>query len=231
MIRWLSQLWISTATDRDGKPPRLWRLTFGRFASHRGLASRMDKLDDQLKRQAASQHRLMSREHMQIGLYSPRMTRTRVVPDVRSDGPFSGASGWLRPTLAAGSLAMVVAAVWITWPTAPSVSPREISTITANSFAKAWDPFARQVEMTGRALRTQTTQVTQLPQRLPPINQVVNDLGEAIQTPIRDEIQRFAEDLRQPWIYLAGQLPRLPQDGEADPLDDQAAPLKASGSV
>lgn len=217
MIRWLSQLWVSAAADRGGPPPRLWRWTFGRFASHQGLASRMHQLDHDLKRQAASQRRAVAREHLPIGRYTPGSARANAGPDVRRAGLFTGGMGWLRPALTAGSLAVVVAVAWLAWPSAPTQSPQELRTITADSFARVWGPLTRQAQMTGRALRAQTTQVTQLPQRLPAIDQVVSDLGEAIQSPIREEVRRFADDLRQPWIYLAGQLPRLPRSQTPTP--------------
>ncbi len=231
MIRWLSQLWVSTAADRGGPPPRLWRWTLGRFASHRRFASQLRQLDGQLKRQATSQQRVIERGHLPVGRYPPRSARDNAGPDVRRAGLFTGGMGWFRPALMVGPLAVVVAVIWLAWPSAPTQSPQELRVIAADSFARAWGPLTRQAQMTGRALRAQATQVTQLPQRLPAIDQVVSDLGEAIQSPIREEVRRFATDLSRPWTYLAGQLPRLPRDRASDPAEGQAVPRKSNGSV
>ncbi len=219
MIRWLSQLWVSASVDRGGPPSRLWRWTFGRLASHRRLASQMRQLDGQLKRQAISQQRAISHERLPVGRYTPRPSGADDGAGATGAGLFAGSRGWLRPALTAGSLAVVFAVAWVAWPGEPTETPQGLRSITTESFAQVWGPFARQAEMTGRALRDQTTQVTQLPQRLPAIDQVVNDLGEAIQSPIRDEAQRFADDLRGPWIYLAGQLPRPPRDRQQAPTE------------
>ena len=86
MIRWLSQLWVSKAVDRGEALPLLWRWTFGRLASHRRLASDMRQLDGQLKRQAASQRRVITREHLPVGRYAPR-------PVAGSDRSAAGSDG------------------------------------------------------------------------------------------------------------------------------------------
>ncbi len=212
MIRWLSQLWVSTSVDRGGRPSVLWRWTFGRFASHRGLASQLCQLDGQLRRQAASQQRAIARERLPVGRYNARSAGDNSAATARNVGVFTEGIGWLRPTLAAGSLAVVVAVSWLAWPSDPMQTPQELRLATADSFSRVWEPLSRQAQTTGQALRDQTTQVTELPQRLPKIDRVFNDLGEAIESPIRQEVQRFTDDLRAPWVYLAGQLPRLPRN-------------------
>ncbi len=217
MIRWLSQLWVSRTVDRGGKPPRLWRWTFGRFASYRRLALELRQLDGQLKRQAASQQRAIEREHLPVGRYSPRSALGRGGLGAGSGGGFADGLNRLRTAWTAGSLAAVVLVAlvaWVAWPNQTTLTPipDQVQTYTAESFAKVWDPLARQAELTGQALRTQTTQVVRLQERLPEIDRVVSDLGQAIETPIRDEVQRLTHDLRRPWIYLASQLPRLPHN-------------------
>jgi len=196
----------------------LWRWTFGRFASHRRLASDLRQLDGQLKRQAASQRRAIAREPLPVGRYAPVSRSGTDASGAGSDGPIAHKLNWLRPALIGGSLAagLVALMVWAVWPSHPVPTPGQVQTFTAESFVRVWDPLARQAERTGQALRTQTTQVVRLQQRLPAIDRVVNDLGEAIQTPFRDEVQRMAQDLRKPWTYLAGQLPRLPRSETQD---------------
>jgi hypothetical protein len=213
MIRWLSQLWVSSAADRGGPPSKIWRWTFGRFASQRAFALQMRQLDGQLKRQAASQQRALAREHLPVGRYAPRSGRGHDGPGVKRSGLFSGdGPGWLRPALTAGTLAAVLATAWFAWPTAATRSPQELREITAQSFDRLWGPLARQAETTGQALRSQVVQVTALPQRLSAIDGVVSGLGESIQSPIREEVRRFADDMTRPWTYLADQLPWLPRD-------------------
>jgi len=146
MIRWLSQLWVSTSADRGGPLPRLWRWTFGRFASHQKWASRLDRLDGALKRQAASQRRLMSREPLPVGRYTPRSDGVHAGAGLRWSGLFNGGVGWLRPGLAAGSLAVVVAVAWVAWPSGPTQTPQELRAATVESFARVWDPLTRRAE-------------------------------------------------------------------------------------
>ncbi len=217
MIRWLSQLWVSTSIDRGERPSRLWLWSFGRFASHRRFVSQLSQLDGQLKRQAASQQRAIAREGLPIGRYSPRSAMDHDGAGDTGAGLFAGGVGWLRPALATGTLAVMVTAAWLAWPGDPTQTPQELRAATAESFARVWGPLNRQAEVTGRALREQTRQVTLLPQKLPAVDRVINDLGVAIESPIRDEVQRFKNDLREPFIYLAGQLPRLPQSRKQAP--------------
>lgn len=210
MIRWLSQLWVSTAVDRNDRPSKLWRWTFGRFTSHRKFASQLHQIDSELKHQAAYQRRAVARQPLPVGRYAPRLDRDKAKPDKGEAGSFSvGGGSLLRPTLTMGSFAVVVAVIWLAWPSSPAKrTPQELGAMTAHASVQTWEPLTRQAKMIGRTLHGRTSQIGQLPKKLLTIDEVVNDLGEAIQSPIRDEVRRFANDLRQPWTYLANQLPR-----------------------
>jgi len=215
MMRWLSHYWVSRSIDRDSKPSGLWRHTFGRLTSHKHFASQFSQLDAQLKRQAASQRRAIAREQLPVGRYA---NQTVPVQQAHDNTPPHRA-GWLRPALTMGSLAAVIglgvvgAAIWFNTPT---LSAPELRAKATESFDRVWQPLSRQAETTGRALREQTVHVTSLRQRLPEMDKVVIDLGDAIQSPIREEVRRFTNDLKRPWTYLAGQLPKVPGDRESD---------------
>ncbi len=209
MIRWLSQLWVSSAVDRGGTPSRLWRWTFGRKASHRAFATQLRQLDGQLKRQATSQQRAIAREQWQIGDYPARSA----VAGGASDAPRAGhlfmwSSGLRRSALAAGLCAVLAVVVWVAWPSSPVQNPDEQWETAKRSFALIWDPLSEQAQTTSQALQNQASHVTGLPDRLPAIDQVVNDLGTAIETPLREEMRRFTRDMTRPWTYLAEQMPR-----------------------
>lgn len=209
MIRWLSQLWVSSAVDRNGTPPRLWRWTFGRLASHRAFASQLRQLDGQLKRQATSQQRAIARESWPIGDYPAKPAVNGDATDNRPTEHFTGwGLGLWRPALAAGLFAVLMAGAWLAWPTSPMQSPEELYLATKQSAARIWTPLSEQAQATGLALRNQTTHVTGLADRLPAIDRVVNNLGTAIETPLREEVRRFAWDMTRPWAHLANQLPR-----------------------
>ncbi len=216
MIRWLSQYLVSRSIDDGGKPSALWRHTCGRLSSHKRFASQMNQLDAQLKRQAASQRRAIAREQLPVGRYA---NQTVSQASVHGDALTSRGMGWLRPTLTFGSLAAVIGLGVIgavIWMNTPAHSPQELRAMATESFDRVWQPLSRQAETTGRALREQTVHVTSLSDRLPKMDKVVNELGVAIQSPIQEEVKRFAEDLKRPWTYLAGQLPRLPREGNED---------------
>lgn len=209
MIRWLSQLWVSSAIDRGGSPPKLWCWTFGRLASHRAFASQLRQLDAQLKRQATSQQRAIARERWPIGDYPAQQTGTEAVSDDRSSERVTGWTfGLPRPAMVAGLCTVLAVMAWLAWPTPSIQSPDELRDATARSFAKVWNPLSSQAQATSNALREQTTHITQLPERLPKIDQVVLDLSATIETPIREEMRRFAHDMTRPWSHLANQLPR-----------------------
>ncbi len=223
MIRKLSQFWVSRSVDQGVGPSRLWRWTFGRLASHRRFASQMNQLDAQLKRQATSQRRAIQREPFPIGRYTKSTARAdgaagggRLV----GGGLITGGSGWLRPVLMTGSLAAVLGLAvvgFVVWSNTPTQTPEEMRVMATRSFDRVWQPLSKQAQMTGRALREQTTHVTGLSAKLPTMDRVVNELGEAIQSPIREEVRRFADDMARPWVYLAGQMPRLPREREQVP--------------
>ncbi len=208
MIRWLSQRWVSGAIDRGHKPPWLWRWTFGRIASHRGFAGDMHGLDVQLRRQAASQQRAIAREVMPVGRYPAR-------PSPSQSGrrqTHTGRGVWIaRPALAAGLCAVIAVAAWLARPKPPTYSPQEVR----EAFARVWEPLTQQARTTGQALRDRAEQVSLLPEKLPAIDEVVNHLGNAIESPIREEVRRFTQDVTRPWTYLAGQLP-LPSSERTD---------------
>lgn len=204
MIRRLSQRWVSAAADRGKPPSALWRMTFGRLKSHRQFATQLATLDARLRREAASRQRAISRQAAPVGQYPER---TAAQPHALSDR-----RPWLRPALALGAASLVLATAWSLWPNAPRQDPGQLRIAFENSYQRLKDPLAEQVQLAGRSLRRQTDHVRQLPAKLPPIDRVVNDLGQAIQTPIRDEIRRLARDMTQPWVYLASQLPRPATD-------------------
>jgi hypothetical protein len=215
MMRWLSQLWVCQRVDAGSGPSALWRLTFGRLGSHRAFNQDMRELDDRLKRQAASQNRAIAREVLPVGRYEPRQTASS--PGVA--GPVAGGWGWAlggRLAMTVGAFAAVGAGVWLVMPGEPAPSPMQQVSISAEPFARAVAPLTQRIETTGRAMREQTERITQLPGRLPTVDRVMADLGESIQTPIRQEARRLADDLRRPWVYLADQMPRLPRDPKAD---------------
>lgn len=209
MIRWLSHWWVSGATDRGQKPPRLWRWTFGQIASHRELADEMRELDGQLRRQAASQQRAIAREAMPVGRYPARRELGRGELDSKQTqrSPRWGI-GLARPAWAAGLCALIAAGVWLAWPQAPTQSPQQLREASAKSFARVWDPLSQQAQTAGQAFRDRAAQVALLPEKLPAIDDVVSNLGEAIESPIREEVRRFTRDVTLPWAYLAEQLPR-----------------------
>lgn len=207
MMRWLSQLWVSAAADRGRPPSALWRWTFGRSGSHRKFAARMRELDGQLSRQAASQQRVIAQQPQPVGRYQPRSRGSSVAR------PWW--SGLLRPAMTVGACAILAALVWTLWPNIPRHDPEDLTKAFVDSFERLREPLAEQAQLAGQSLREQTDLVRRLPQKLPPIDRVVNDLGLAIQTPIREEVRRFTHDLTEPWVYLAGQLP-LPVDKEQD---------------
>jgi hypothetical protein len=208
MIRWLSQRWVSGAIDRGQKPPRLWRYTFGRIASHRGFAKDMHDLDAQLRRQAVSQQRAIARDVSPVGHYPAR-------PSANQNHRPQPATGWgvwiARPALAAGLCAVIAGTVWLAWPKQPTHSPQDVQA----AFARAWEPLAKEAQSTSRAFRDRAALVTTLPEKLPAIDEVVNNLGNAIESPIREEVRRFTQDVTRPWTYLAQQLP-LPQPDRTD---------------
>ena len=220
MIRWLSQPWVSSAIDRNGTPPRLWRWTFGRLASHRDFASQLRQLDGQLKRQATSQQRALARESWPIGDYPARSASPVNTSGDRAAGRFAGWTLSLqRPVLTAGLYTLLAAGVWLMWPTSPLQSPEQVWAATTRSFVQVWDPLSQQAQVTGQALRDQTTHVTTLPDRLPKMDQVVNDLGTAFESPIREEMRRFTRDMARPWTYLAEQMPMPVFDYEQVPSE------------
>jgi hypothetical protein len=221
MIRKLSQFWVSRSVDRGVGPGLFWRWTFGRLGSHRRFASQMNQLDAQLKRQAGSQRRAIEREPFPIGRY------TRARADGAAEGGhlvgggiLAGGSGWLRPALMTGSLgAVLVLAVvgFVVWSNTPTQTPEELRAMATQSFDRVWEPLSRQAKTTGQALREQTVRVAGLSQKLPVMERVVDELDEAIRSPIREEVRRFAEDVARPWVYLAGQMPRLRREHERVP--------------
>jgi hypothetical protein len=121
-----------------------------------------------------------------------------------------------RLAVAVGAFAAIAAGAWLVMPGEPAPSPMQQVSISAEPFARAVAPLTQRIETTGRAMREQTERITQLPGRLPTVDRVMADLGESIQTPIRQEARRLADDLRRPWVYLADQMPRLPRDPKAD---------------
>jgi len=223
MMRGWSQYLLSRSIDRGGKPSLLWRNTLGRFSSHQRFAAQMNQLDAQLKRQASSQRRAIAREQWPVGRYANQM----IIADTAHEaGQTFRVAGWLRPTLTYGSLAAVlgIAVVGIViWANTPTHSPQELRAMATASFGRVWQPLSKQAETTGRALREQTVHITSLPDRLPKMERVVNDLGVAIQSPIEQEVKRFTNDLKRPWTYLASQLPKMPREPETD----RAAPLES----
>ena len=206
-MRWLSQLWVSTAADRGRPPSALWRWTFGRLKSHRELASRMRELDARLSRQAASQQRAIARQPEPVGRYQPRAEANNAVP------PWW--SALLRPAMTVGVCAVMAVLVWTLWPDLPKHDPTELPMAFVDSFERLREPLTEQAQLAEQMLREQTGHVRRLPQKLPPIDRVVNDLGEAIQTPIREEVHRFTRDMTEPWVYFASQLP-LPVGEDED---------------
>lgn len=208
MIRWLSQRWVSGAIDRGQKPPRLWRWTFGRSASHRGFAVDMHDLDVQLRRQAASQQRAIARDVLPVGRYPARPSATQ------SNRPQAATSRvvWIaRPALAAGLCAVIAAVAWLVWPQQPTYSPQEVQV----AFSRVWEPLAKEAKNTSQVLRDRAERVSLLPEKLPAIDQMVNNLGHAIESPLREEVRRFTRDVTRPWTYLAEQLP-LPRGERTD---------------
>ncbi len=205
MIRWLSQLWVSSAIDRNDAPPKLWTWTFGRLASHRKFASQLQQLDGQLKRQAVSQQRSLAQEHLPIGDYTANKTIT-------DPAPISASNEWLhrllKPAVSLACCAIFATTIWTLWPKQPSPDTDLLTKAFEDQFEQLWTPISEQAQTTGQALRQQTTYMTDLPQRLPKIDQVVQDLSMNIETPIREEMNRFAQDMTQPWIYITNQLPR-----------------------
>lgn len=208
MIRWLSQRWVSGAVDRGHKPPRLWRWTFGRFAWHRGFADDLHELDVLLRRQAASQQRVISRGVMPVGHYPVRPSSK----PSNQPQPATSRGVWIaRPALAAGLCVVIAGAVWLARPQTTTYSPQQVQ----EAFARVWEPLNKQAQTTGQALRDRAELVSLLPERLPAIDEVVNNLGNAIESPIREEVRRFTRDLTRPWTYLAEQLP-LPRTERTD---------------
>lgn len=199
MMRRLSQLWVSSSADRGKAPPTLWRWTFGRFKSHRDFASSLRDLDTQLSRQAASQQRALAQQQEPVGRYRPR----------NEAGPVTAPwwSGLLRPAAAAGVCVLLVCLAWALWPNIPKHEPDALPRAFADSFERLKEPLEDQAQFAGQMLRDQTDHVRRLPQHLPPIDRVVNGLGEAIQSPIREEVRRFTRDMTEPWVYFANQLP------------------------
>ena len=206
MMRWLSQIWVCRRVDLGGKPSVLWRWTFGRLGSHRAFDQGLRELDGKLRRQAASQNRAIAREPLPVGRYGPR--QTALSPGVANPGR----GIWLRPAMVVGAIAVVLVGVWVGMPGEPAPSSVELASFLADPFARAVAPLTQQIETTGRAMREQAEWITQLPGRLPTIDRAVADLGESIQTPMREEARRLADDIRRPWVYLVGQMPRLMRD-------------------
>lgn len=212
MIRWLSQQWVSGAIDCGQKPPKLWQWTFGRIASHRSFAADFCDLDVQLRRQAASQQRAIARDVMPVGHYPARPS----TPQRDQTHTAINWHAWItRPALATGLCAAIALTVWLAWPQAPTQSPQQIWDATARSFAKVRDPLAHQAQATGQAFRDRAAHVTTLPEKLPAFDVMVNNLGHAIESPIREEVRRFTHDVTRPWTYLAEQLP-LPRGEQTD---------------
>jgi len=103
---------------------------------------------------------------------------------------------------------MAFGVFWLTKPNDPTPQVQQLQAATAQSIGPLLDTLAQQVRATGRRLSEQSQQVTQAPSRLPEVDRVVNDLGLAIEAPLRQEMRRFADEVTRPWTYLAGQLPR-----------------------
>jgi hypothetical protein len=211
MIRWLSELWVSSAADRGVAPPRLWRWTLGRLPSQRRFEADLRELDGQLTRQAESQRLAVEQKPYPIGDYPARRSEAAGPP-----GPATGLVNRYRPALAvAFGCAVLGVSAWIAWPTAPAYRP-ETYDATRVSFAKLWEPISEHAQTTGDALREQTVHVTSLPDRFASFDEVVNGLGASIETPIREEMRRLARDMSKPWVYFANQLPRPARETTPD---------------
>ncbi len=210
MIRWLSEYWANRGVERTGEPTRLWRVTFGRLASHRRFATRLQQLDAQLIDQAQSQQSATAAEPWPIGSYSARPhTSGRHTRAASADRQSRHHLAWRYSALATvGLCAIVSAVIWFARPSDPTEQADQLRMATVQSIGPVMDSLAKQVRDTGRALRQQTDHVAKVPNQLPAIDRVVNDLALAIETPIRQEMQRITDDVTRPWTYLASQLPR-----------------------
>lgn len=203
MIRWLSEVWLSITLDAGRKPPRLWRMLFGRSESHRRFAARIDQLDAALKDQAESSQQALAEEPWPIGDYK------KAAWSASDHNPFVRQPIWRPIASAALALCVLVSAiVYFAKPADPRMDVDVVYNATDQSITEVLDTLARQVRATNDALREQTLPIAKVPNELPDIDRAINRVGQAVETPIRLQMQQFAEDMTRPWAYLADQLPR-----------------------
>ncbi len=181
--------------------------------SDHGKPDDLRALDIELRRQAIAQREVLDQTQWPVGRYpAKRMARHRS-PAMNTDR----LRVWFRWAPMTCTVILAGFGVWLA--VSATRGPKalhESREVFQRSLTQLWEPIESQVRTTGQALRSQTQQLTRLPDKAPAVDQVFGRIGESIQSPIREEIRRFSRDLTRPWFYLAEQLPLPSSSARAD---------------